>query len=181
MARVILYMAMSLDGFITGPDDNQENPAGTGGMRLMEWLGPGPTVAEFRPSSSQSRIVFDESMATGAVITGQRTGDFAGYWGGDHHEDGRRVGARTAREPDVEAWPSDWRSATNTDYAEALASRTGAGPRRAGCRHRHAHVRVAGRGHRPHSHRPDHPAAGHVPRGPDERGDLPRLVDPSVA
>ena len=24
-------------------------------------------------------------MATGAVITGKRTGDFAGYWGGDHH------------------------------------------------------------------------------------------------
>lgn len=61
MARVILYMAMSLDGFITGPGDNEENPAGVGGMRLMEWLGPGPTVAEFRPSSSQSQIVFDDS------------------------------------------------------------------------------------------------------------------------
>ena len=62
MASVILYMAMSLDGFITGPGDNEENPAGVGGMRLMEWLGPGPTVAEFRPTSSQSqthhRLVF---------------------------------------------------------------------------------------------------------------------------
>jgi dihydrofolate reductase len=29
--------------------------------------------------------VFDEALATGAVITGKRTGDFAGYWGGDHH------------------------------------------------------------------------------------------------
>jgi dihydrofolate reductase len=85
MARVILYMAMSLDGFITGPGDTAESPAGEGGMRLMEWLGPGPTAAEFRPTSSQSRIVFDESMSTGALITGRRTGDFAGYWGGDHH------------------------------------------------------------------------------------------------
>jgi dihydrofolate reductase len=85
MTRVILYMAMSLDGFITGPGDNAENPAGEGGMRLMEWLGPGPTVDEFRPSSDQSRTVFDESMSTGAVIVGRRTGDFAGYWGGDHH------------------------------------------------------------------------------------------------
>jgi dihydrofolate reductase len=25
-------------------------------------------------------------MATGAVVTGKRTGDFAGYWGGDHHD-----------------------------------------------------------------------------------------------
>ncbi|MDG4789429.1 dihydrofolate reductase family protein [Micromonospora sp. WMMD1102] len=86
MTRVILYMAMSLDGFITGPGDNKENPAGEGGMRLMEWLGPGPTVAAFRPSNSQSQIVFDESRSTGAVITGRRTGDFAGYWGGDHHD-----------------------------------------------------------------------------------------------
>ena len=30
MARVILYMAMSLDGFITGPGDNEANPAGEG-------------------------------------------------------------------------------------------------------------------------------------------------------
>jgi dihydrofolate reductase len=52
----------------------------------MEWLGPGPTAGEFRPDSAESRIVFDECMATGAVITGRRTGDFAGYWGGDHHD-----------------------------------------------------------------------------------------------
>ena len=25
-------------------------------------------------------------LSTGAVITGRRTGDFAGYWGGDHHD-----------------------------------------------------------------------------------------------
>jgi dihydrofolate reductase len=52
----------------------------------MEWLGEGPEVAGFRPSDAQSQIVFDEAMSTGAVITGRRTGDFAGYWGGDHHD-----------------------------------------------------------------------------------------------
>jgi dihydrofolate reductase len=25
-------------------------------------------------------------MSTGAVLTGRRTGDFADYWGGDHHD-----------------------------------------------------------------------------------------------
>src|SRR4029450_8094627 len=35
--------------------------------------------------SSDLQIVFDECLATGAVITGKRTGDFAGYWDGDHH------------------------------------------------------------------------------------------------
>lgn len=92
MARLILYMAMSLDGFITGPHDDADNPAGINGMRLMDWLGDGGEggAAEgpkaFRPSDPKSRIVFDEAMATGAVVTGKRTGDFAGYWGGDHHD-----------------------------------------------------------------------------------------------
>lgn len=87
MSRVILFMAMSVDGFITGPDDGPGNPAGDGGMRLQEWLGDGHgnTVEGYRPQHENSRIVFDEGMATGALITGRRTGDFAGYWGGDHH------------------------------------------------------------------------------------------------
>ncbi|WP_067814197.1 dihydrofolate reductase family protein [Nocardia inohanensis] len=90
MSQVFLTMAMSLDGFITGPDDNAENPAGTGGMRLMDWLGGGAeSGAEgpeaFRPKYTHSRRVFDEAMGTGAVIAGKRTGEFAGYWGGDHH------------------------------------------------------------------------------------------------
>jgi dihydrofolate reductase len=87
MSRLILYMAMSLDGFITGPGDDKENPAGVGGMRLQEWLGDGgPEVADFRPTDAASQIVFDEMLSTGAVVTGRRTGDFVDYWGGDHHD-----------------------------------------------------------------------------------------------
>ena len=88
MSQVMLTMAMSLDGFITGPQDDAQNPAGINGMRLMDWLGgdSGNDPGDFRPSDPTSRIVFDEAMSTGAVITGRRTGDFAGYWGGDHHD-----------------------------------------------------------------------------------------------
>jgi dihydrofolate reductase len=87
MSRLILYMAMSLDGFITGPGDDKESPAGVGGMRLQEWLGDGgPEVADFRPTDARSQIVFDEMLSTGAVVTGRRTGDFVDYWGGDHHD-----------------------------------------------------------------------------------------------
>lgn len=86
MGRLILSMAMSLDGFITGPHDDADNPAGVNGMRLMDWLGPGGAdVRDFRPEDPNSQIVFDEGMATGAVLTGRRTGEFANYWGGDHH------------------------------------------------------------------------------------------------
>jgi dihydrofolate reductase len=90
---VILYMAMSLDGFITGPHDDAEHPAGIDGMRLMDWLGgvdqdgdQADQVGDYRPRHPGSQRVFDEAMATGAVITGRRTGDFAGYWAGDHHD-----------------------------------------------------------------------------------------------
>jgi dihydrofolate reductase len=91
MSHVFVTMAMSLDGFITGPQDDAQNPAGINGMRLMDWLGGGGTdnesgrVEGYRPAHPASRTVFDEGLATGAVITGKRTGDFAGYWGGDHH------------------------------------------------------------------------------------------------
>ena len=34
-------MSMSLDGFITGPDDGMEHPLGRGGYRLHDWLKQG--------------------------------------------------------------------------------------------------------------------------------------------
>lgn len=108
MSDVFLTMAMSLDGFITGPDDNAENPAGTNGMRLMDWLGGGEPDAEgvpsFRPKYPNSQLVFDEAMATGAVITGKRTGDFAGYWRGDHHN-GVPIFVPTHRPPAHNPYP----------------------------------------------------------------------------
>ncbi len=105
MSRVIVTMAMSLDGFITGPQDDAQNPAGIDGMRLMDWLGgegggdEGDRVEGYRPTDPDSRIVFEEMLATGAVITGKRTGDFAGYWGGDHH-DGVPIFVPTHHVPD---------------------------------------------------------------------------------
>ena len=37
--RSVLYMSMSLDGFITGPDDDASQGLGRGGERLHAWLG----------------------------------------------------------------------------------------------------------------------------------------------
>jgi dihydrofolate reductase len=38
MGKVKVSMAMSLDGFVAGPNQSLENPLGEGGMRLHEWL-----------------------------------------------------------------------------------------------------------------------------------------------
>ena len=87
MARLILSMSMSLDGFIAGPDDTLDNPFGDGGERLHAWLNQGGTDSvSLRPTAEASRIMYDELMTTGAVLIGRRLGDFTDYWGGDHHD-----------------------------------------------------------------------------------------------
>jgi dihydrofolate reductase len=86
MSKSVLYMSMSLDGFITGPDDGPGQGLGAGGEVLHGWLGEGggEGPSAFRPSGP-SAAIFDEVMATGAVLVGRRTFDLADRWGGDHH------------------------------------------------------------------------------------------------
>jgi dihydrofolate reductase len=85
MAKSVLYMSMSLDGFITGPDDGPGNGLGTGGNRLHEWLGePVSELPRFDPPGLSGQV-FAELMATGAVVVGRKTFDYAGHWDGDHH------------------------------------------------------------------------------------------------
>ena len=87
MSKVVLYMSMSVDGFIAGPDDSKEHGLGVGGERLHAWLADGGTdPASYRPADEADATVFDEMLATGAVITGRRTFEFAGGWAGDHHD-----------------------------------------------------------------------------------------------
>lgn len=79
MATIRLYMSMSLDGYVTGPQDSPDNPMGIGGFRLFNWLSqrhdPGP-----------NRQVYGEAEATRALISGRRTYEHADRWGGDHHD-----------------------------------------------------------------------------------------------
>lgn len=88
MSRSVLYMSMSVDGYIAGPNDRPDNPGGDGFMRLHEWYGfagePGPTE-EVADTSGAGAAFLDEAKATGAVLSGRNTVEQAGYWGGDHH------------------------------------------------------------------------------------------------
>lgn len=79
MSRVILYMSMSLDGFIAGPDDRPGQELGRGGGRLFNWL-------DDRMGDGPSGQVYREALATGALISGRRTFELAGRWQGDHHD-----------------------------------------------------------------------------------------------
>src|ERR1700716_2907271 len=80
----VLYMSMSLDGYIAGPNDEPGNPGGDGFMRLHEWYGFGPDGTSVR-ESGLGRQFFDEINATGAVLVGRRTAEQVDHYGGDHH------------------------------------------------------------------------------------------------
>jgi dihydrofolate reductase len=70
----VLYMSMSLDGYIAGPNDEPGNPGGDGFDRLHEWFAPGG--GEFVRPSGPAGELFDEIMdAAGAVLVGRRTAE----------------------------------------------------------------------------------------------------------
>ena len=98
MSATVLYMSMSLDGFIAGPNEGPGNGLGDGGHRLHEWALTDP--------QGINRQVVDEFMSTGAIVAGRGTFEPAGGWGGDHH-DGAPIFIYSRREPgiDISQWP----------------------------------------------------------------------------
>ena len=109
MSATVLYMSMSLDGFIAGPNEGPGNGLGDGGHRLHEWF---LTDADADHKGISGRLagvngkVFDEIMATGAVVAGRGTFEPAGGWDGDHH-DGVPIFVLARDEPgiDISQWP----------------------------------------------------------------------------
>ena len=76
MGKVVIDITMSLDGFVTGPNDGPDNGLGDGGRVLHEWVFEGRTDAD-------NLLLFEEPMrVTGAGILGRRTFDIANEaWG----------------------------------------------------------------------------------------------------
>lgn len=100
MSKTVLYMWMSFDGFIAGPHDDAQHALGINGERLHRSLSEGDVDPEsHRPQDPADLVIFDELMATGAVLTGRRTFELAGRWEGDHH-DGVPVFVLTHQAPD---------------------------------------------------------------------------------
>jgi dihydrofolate reductase len=89
VSKSVLYVSMSLDGYIAGPNDQPGNPGGDDFMRLHEWYGfaadAGPTE-ETIDSAETGRDFLDEIKETGAVLSGRNTVEQTDHWGGDHHD-----------------------------------------------------------------------------------------------
>jgi dihydrofolate reductase len=108
MSATVLYMSMSLDGFIAGPNEGPGNGLGDGGHRLHEWAMTGGEVNldALRRSGGVNGQMVDEFMTTGAVVAGRGTFEPAGGWGGDHH-DRVPIFVLARNEPglDISQWP----------------------------------------------------------------------------
>jgi dihydrofolate reductase len=121
VSATVLYMSMSLDGFIAGPNERLDNGLGDGGLRLHEWMMEGGDVdleATRRSGGPNSQIV-EEFTSTGATVAGRGTFEPAGGWGGDHH-DGVPIFILTRREPSE---LTQWRLVTYVDDVTTAMTR----------------------------------------------------------
>ena len=97
MSKLRCHITISLDGFVAGPNQSQENPLGEGGERLHSWMIP---LAAWRESHGQeggevnesAQIVEESRENIGAAVMGRNMfgpagggawGDeqWTGWWG----------------------------------------------------------------------------------------------------
>jgi dihydrofolate reductase len=96
MPRLTFHIAVSLDGYITGPDPRLEAPLGDGGERLHEWVyglrsWREPHGLEGGESNADSEVVEETVAGVGAYLMGRKMfggGDgpwaeepWEGWWG----------------------------------------------------------------------------------------------------
>ncbi|HET7604433.1 MAG TPA: dihydrofolate reductase family protein [Gemmatimonadales bacterium] len=106
----VLYMSMSLDGYIAGPNDGPGNPGGDDFDRLHEWFG------DFSRPAGPVGELFDEMNSFGAIVVGRRTAEQIDHWEGDRH--GVRIFVPSHRPPG----PSVAKYSLVTYVADGIAS-----------------------------------------------------------
>src|SRR5512133_420734 len=98
MGKLKANIAISVDGYVAGPNQSEDNPIGEGGMQLHEWMFP---LAAFRGAQGEEGGEVNESTPiveamfenVGAVIMGRNmfgpirgdggTEEWEGWWGDD--------------------------------------------------------------------------------------------------
>jgi dihydrofolate reductase len=88
MSKLVADITMSLDGFITGPDDGPGRGLGEGGECLHNWVMGRPWRYDdegrrFNPLDVDRKVLADAMGSIGAGIIGRRMFDVTGGWGGN--------------------------------------------------------------------------------------------------
>ena len=88
MTTVAAAITISLDGYITGPNDGPGRGLGDGGERLHYWVFGGPWRYEADPSGEATgadKEYLDGAMArAGAIVVGRGMYEAAEAWGGQN-------------------------------------------------------------------------------------------------
>jgi dihydrofolate reductase len=85
MAKIIAAITMSVDGYITGPNDGPGNGLGDGGERLHYWVFGGPwsyeTGPRGEPSGVDAEYLNEGTARAGAIVIGRNMYEASGHWG----------------------------------------------------------------------------------------------------
>jgi dihydrofolate reductase len=85
MTEIAAGITVSVDGYITGPNDGPGRGLGDGGERLHYWVFGGPWTYDSPgrgEATGEDKAVLEEEFAkAGAVVAGRGTYEAAGHWG----------------------------------------------------------------------------------------------------
>jgi dihydrofolate reductase len=85
MTKITSHIAVSVDGFVAGPDQSEDNPLGVGGMRLHEWHLPGREHHPVDEEAARGILEGNGAYVMGrnmfGPIRGPWSGDWRGWWG----------------------------------------------------------------------------------------------------
>jgi dihydrofolate reductase len=85
MSKIIAGITMSVDGYITGPDDGPGKGLGEGGERLHYWVFGGPWTyedgARGEPAGEDAEYLNEVFARVGAIVIGRNMYEAAGHWG----------------------------------------------------------------------------------------------------
>lgn len=87
-SKVVIDVSLSLDGFVAGPGDDSDHPlGGRGGEHIFDWYFGGDRAYKgtmFKPTAENLPVVEEAFGRMGAMLTGRRTYEITGGWGGEH-------------------------------------------------------------------------------------------------
>jgi dihydrofolate reductase len=85
MTKIIAAITMSVDGYITGPDDGPDKGLGEGGERLHYWVFGGPWSYESepkgKPDGEDAAYLNEMTARGGAIVVGRTMYEAADHWG----------------------------------------------------------------------------------------------------
>ena len=85
MPKVIAAITMSVDGYITGPNDGPGNGLGDGGERLHYWVFGGPWTYDDEPrggpAGEDAAYLAEVTARVGATVIGRGMYEAAEHWG----------------------------------------------------------------------------------------------------